>query len=368
LNGEGDSSGVPSSGGGRSFLYELLIEAARAEGFPLAGAVDIAAAREAFGRHLERYDQWLREGFAGTMEYLRRGRDRRADPALLLPGARSVFCVAWPYRKLPAGRIDPTQGPRYARYLEGGDYHEALAERLGRVMVRVSEDCAQAGVVAPQYKICVDTSAVLERSWAALCGLGWIGKNTLLIHPQLGSYFFLAEVILDAEVGMGPKPLPDYCGNCSRCLDACPTNAFPAPRRLDSRRCISYLTLEKRGEFEAPPEVEARMGSWVAGCDVCQEVCPFNRKAVRDALREAEAAGAEPSAVSLGAIALDGWSELLSETPEEYQGRVRGSALSRVKPAQFRRNLIRAWKAVGGAASQVAPEAGSPSQSQKETP
>src|SRR5204862_3603488 len=142
----------------------------------------------------------------------------------------SILVVALPYQKSPAGAPEPSRGPRYARYLKGADYHDTIAEKLEAVMKRVA---AQAPEL--RWKVCVDTSAELERSWAALAGLGWIGKNTLLIHPKLGSYLFLGEILLNSELDQGPAPLKDYCGNCERCLQGCPTRAFRGPRDLDAR-------------------------------------------------------------------------------------------------------------------------------------
>jgi epoxyqueuosine reductase len=192
----------------------------------------------------------------------------------------------------------------------------------------MAETAQRAGDSALKWKVCVDTSAVLERSWAVLAGLGWLGKNTLLIHPRLGSYFFIGVVLINREIGHGPSPLPDYCGNCARCLEACPTKAFPEPHLLDATRCIAYLTLEKRGDLALDESARRGLGTWIAGCDVCQEVCPFNLKAAKSPIETPDRA-----------IALDTWKELLEESPESYRERIKNSALSRVKSAQFSRNL-----------------------------
>lgn len=313
-------------------LHEVLVEAALAEGFSGAAGIDLASVMSEgtgeFSRHLGRYDAWLADGRHGAMEYLVRGRDRRADPRVVFPGAESIFCVLLPYPVGPAGSTHPSGGVRYARYLQGPDYHQNLAERLERVM-----QIASAQETSLKWKVCVDTSAVLERSWAALAGLGWIGKNTMLIHPQHGSYSFIGTVLMDQKVGLGPRPLPDYCGSCDRCLRACPTQAFLQPRTLDSRRCISYLTLEKRGEWEMPVGDRAAVGSWVAGCDICQEVCPFNWKRVKNSTVEK---------VEINVTQRRDWAELLRETSEEYRARVAGSAMTRIKYPEFRRNLARA--------------------------
>lgn len=301
----------------------LLVRVAKEHGFPLAGALDIG--RVSLEREVTHYDRWVADGHAAAMQYLVRGRDRRADIRLVFPEARSVLCVAWPYSSRPGGQADPARGARYSRYLRSRDYHKEVADRLESAMRAVAAECGDPEL---RWKVCVDTSAVLERAWAALAGLGWIGKNSMLIHPQLGSYLFLAEVLINRETGQGPRPLPEYCGNCTRCLDACPTGAFKAPRTLDSGRCIAYLTLEKRGPLDIDESLKRGMGSWIAGCDICQEICPFNTKAAKS-----------PVELPDQAISVSDWKDLLEESEEKYRERIRDSSLSRVKPAQFRRNL-----------------------------
>lgn len=304
----------------QSFL-EVLFGATRAEGFDAFGAVDVGrVSPELWSQHVSRYDQWLAQGLHGQMEYLARGRDRRNDIKQVFAPVKSVLSVALAYSRLQPEQTLKEHGPKYARYLQGADYHLELPKKLEQVMSRVKLEFPDL-----QYKICVDTSAVLERSWAALAGLGWIGKNTLLIHPKHGSYLFLGEVLMNFETGLAPKPLSNLCGHCSRCLDACPSQAFTQPGVLDSRKCISYQTLERKS-FETLPS-----HGWIAGCDVCQEVCPFNIKAVtQEALLGPKAA--DPRL-------LVRWDELLEEEEAQYQERVKNSALSRVKPDRFRRNL-----------------------------
>lgn len=312
---------------------ELLLDRAKKYGFPLAGAIDIDLTL--IEKDIKSYDQWIASGFSGAMSYLVRGRDRRADPRLVLPGAQSILCVAQPYSAQPAGQLDSTFGPRYSRYLRSSDYHEDITERLEVMMDDVAQNWSQ----PLEWKVCVDTSAVLERSWAALAGLGWIGKNTMFIHPQFGSYLFLGEVLISEKTGRGPSPLPNYCGSCTRCLNVCPPQAFSAPHVLDANRCISYLTLEKRGAFEISEEHKKKLGTWVAGCDLCQEVCPFNTKVTKKPLTSEEQA-----------ISLNTWRDLLLEEEAQYRARVKKSSLSRVKPSQFSRNLANALRnAIAGA-------------------
>lgn len=308
-------------------LARCLETCALEEGFALAGALDLELSRDAITSHVARYDRWIAEGNAGAMQYLERGRDRRADPRLALPEAKSVLCVALPYPKQAGGAKTPGTGPRYARYISGRDYHEVIAERLERAMQAAA---MRSGLGAElKWKVCVDTSAVLERSWAALAGLGWIGKNTLLIHPKLGSYLFLGEVLVNQATGQGPRPLADYCGHCTRCLTACPTQAITEPHWIDSRRCISYWTLEKRGALDLAEKDKRAIGPWIAGCDICQEVCPFNLKPAAQELKTAPLL--EPQ--------ISEWQALLREDLAQYRERIGRSALSRVKPAQFSRNL-----------------------------
>ncbi len=315
---------------GPSGLHDLLIAEALAAGFPLAGSVDLDPALAGpFAEDVDRFDRWIAQGYDGAMSYLARGRDRRANPRLVFPSTESVFCVAIPYSRLPGGSPMPESGPRHARYLDGPDYHLELTARLDAMLERVAANLEGPPLT---WKVCVDTSAVLERSWAALAGLGWIGKNTLLIHPKHGSYLFVAEALLSRPTGQAPAPLPDLCGHCTRCLVGCPTQAFTGPRVLDANRCLSYWTLEKRGPLEISEKDRKSMGTWIAGCDVCQEVCPFNFKAARAAEAEAQVSGdPRPRAMS--------WIELLDESEEQYVARVKNSALKRVKPPQFRRNL-----------------------------
>lgn len=297
-------------------------------GFDLAGMVDVLPELEQpnsfFRQSVERYRHWVAQGYCGEMQYLVRGLERRSDPRLVFPEVRSVLCVGLRYSSQLLGNTHPSEGPRYARYLRGGDYHFVIAEKLDRALRSIASESLK-------WKICVDTSAVLERTWGYLCGLGWIGKNSLLIHPKLGSYFLLGVVFLDRATGRKPEPLSNFCGNCTRCLNGCPTQAFVQPGMVDSKRCISYLTLEKRGEFESDELTLAKVGPWVAGCDICQEVCPFNRKvSLSDPLAQQE-------------FPLE-WKALLDETPEQYQVRIKATAMNRIKPKEFRRNVLLAFE------------------------
>jgi epoxyqueuosine reductase len=257
---------------------------------------------------------WLAAGYAGTMTYLERGRDRRLDPGRVLPGARSVVACALNYHQGPAGEGPPG----VARYAWGDDYHAVMAPRLRALATELVE--AAPGSEARAY---VDTGPLLERDLAARAGLGWIGKNTMLLHPDLGSYFFVGIVLTTAELE-GDAPLPDRCGTCTRCLDACPTAAFPASHVLDARRCIAYLTIEHRGPV--PAALRPAVGTWLFGCDVCQDVCPWNRRAPRTA-EPAFAARPRPGPAALANLDEAG-----------YRERFRGSALKRARRTGLARN------------------------------
>jgi epoxyqueuosine reductase len=243
---------------------EMVKRVARACGFELAG---VALAEPA--GDFARYREWVDRGFAGEMRYLtdRRAEVRR-DPRNLLDSARSIICV---------GKLYNTEGPpdgAVSRYAWGEDYHRVMRDGLAR-MVGLLE--REAGPF--EHKICVDTAPLLERSYAREAGLGWIGKNTCLIHEPLGSWFFLGEILTSLEIEPDAPP-PDRCGSCTRCIDACPTEAL-VPNgdewTLDSNRCISYLTIELRGPI--PEERREGMGAHIFGCDICQDVCPWNRRA-----------------------------------------------------------------------------------------
>jgi epoxyqueuosine reductase len=215
--------------------------------------------------HAAAFEAWLDAGHAGSMGYLERGRDKRVDPGGVLPGARSVVACALGYfqgaeASGPAG---------VARYAWGDDYHAVMEPRL-----RALADTIAGLVPGSVSRTYVDTGPLLERDLAARAGLGWIGKNTMLLHPELGSFFFVGTVLTTAEIETDGA-LPDRCGTCTRCLDACPTGAFVGPYVLDARRCIAYLTIEHRGAIS--DGLRPGVGEWVFGCDVCQDVCPWNR-------------------------------------------------------------------------------------------
>jgi epoxyqueuosine reductase len=267
--------------------------------------------------HGAAFQAWLDAGYAGTMSYLARGRADRLDPQRLLPGARSVVAVALSHGD---GREDDPSWSPVARYARGRDYHEVMRPRLERLAGFLREAAGDGTAT----RVAVDTSAVLERDLAARAGLGWMGKNTNLLSPGLGSYFLIG-IVLTTAVLEPDAPVADRCGTCTACLEACPTRAFVAPYILDARRCISYLTIEHRGEI--PEDLRGALHGWVFGCDVCQEVCPWNRKA--SAPRDPDLAPAG----SFGDV-----NDLLDLDDAGFRERFGGSAIRRTKRSGLQRN------------------------------
>jgi epoxyqueuosine reductase len=302
---------------------ERLKAMARDCGFALAG---VAAALPS--EDLTRFEAWRAAGYAGEMRYLtdRRG-DMRADPRNLLPSARSILCVGKLYHTrhpLSIEQKDATRG-WISRYAWGADYHEVMRASLERLVAAIGDVYGEPF----EARICVDTAPLLERSYARAAGLGWIGKNSCLINEQQGSWFLLGEVLL--SIPLAPDwPPPDRCGTCRRCIDACPTQAIVQNEKrewtLDSRLCISYMTIEKRGEFSA--EEETQLGNHLFGCDICQDVCPWNGRApfTRETAFEPAAFAPELSSMAM-----------LSE--DEFRRRFRRSPVWRAKYEGFLRNV-----------------------------
>jgi epoxyqueuosine reductase len=300
---------------------------ARRLGFEPVGIAPAAPADD-----FARLRPWLEQGFAGTMDYLERHAEARRHPASILPEVRSVVMVGLSYG--PGAETKPSEARllgKVARYAAGLDYHDVLRAKLNALLRWV-----QQRVPGTRGRGVVDTAPLLERDFARRAGLGWIAKNTMLINKKRGSYLFLGALLLDLELRADEPFEPRHCGTCTRCLDACPTQAFVGPYQLDARRCISYLTIELRGPV--PEELRPGLGAWVFGCDVCQEVCPWNRKAPL---------GTEAALTGLSVDLI----ELLSLDEEEFRRRYRRTPLWRSKRRGLLRNAALALGNAGDAAA-----------------
>jgi epoxyqueuosine reductase len=310
---------MPSPAQPQAALSRRIKEEAQCLGFDLVG---ISAVRPPV--HENSFAEWLRQGFAGEMGYMERTAAVRRRPAELVPWAVSVVSVGMNYHTQPA-RAPETNGPRgrIARYAWGDDYHEVMQQRLETLHATIKSLC-EAPVEGRAF---VDSGPVLERDFAGVAGLGWMGKNTNLISPQKGSWFFLGELFLSIALAYD-KPIRDRCGRCELCLKACPTQAFVGPYVLDARRCISYLTIELKGSI--PRHLRPLIGQHIFGCDICQDVCPYNVKA-RSTSESAFAPREGLYAPELIA--------LLSLTKEEFLRRFRGSPIRRAKRRGFLRNV-----------------------------
>ena len=297
-------------------------------GFDLVGICALGPAETAHA-----FDEWIANGYAGTMDYLARGRDTRQDSSLPVPGTTSAIVVAMNYGgREPAGPV--------ARYARGEDYHDVMLERL-RALHRWLDE--QVGY-ATTGKAYVDTGPVLERDLARRAGLGWFGKNTNLINPSLGSFFFLGTLLLDVRLAPDAPFEADRCGTCMRCLDACPTDAFVAPRVLDARRCISYLTIELKGAIPEP--LREPLGDHLYGCDICQEVCPWNVRFARE-LPDDSPYGAREALAGKDARELA--RDLLATTQEQFSTAFTGSPMKRAKLRGLKRNAAVVLGNVGAA-------------------
>jgi len=300
-------------------LAARIKEAAQRLGFELVGISPVCPAA-----HEQSFAEWLRRGFAGKLEYMQRTEALRRDPNELVPWARSIISVGMNYYTDHARPAESTPSSGWiSRYAWGDDYHDLMKRRLEDLLasIRLLSDREIQG------KAFVDSGPVLERDFAGVAGLGWVGKNTHLISPKQGSWFFLGELFVDLPLAYD-RPMRDRCGRCELCLSACPTGAFVGPYVLDARRCISYLTIELKDWM--PKAMRPLVGNHVFGCDICQEVCPYNAKA-----RPTSEAAYQPRA---GLHAPD-LIPLLSLTEAEFRRRFRASPILRAKRRGFLRNV-----------------------------
>jgi len=273
--------------------------------------------------HAAEFRTWLADGRAGEMAWLERNQERRTDPQLVLPGAKSVIVLAMSYWN---GSISPQT--KIARYAWGDDYHDVIEKKLRELDAWL---IARGG----SQRCYVDTGPILERDFAALAGMGWHGKSTMLISPELGAWFFLSEILTTLELEPDP-PQPDRCGKCTRCMVACPTGAITGPHQLDARRCVSYLTIELKGSI--PEELRPLIGDRIYGCDDCAAACPWNRFAKES--RESTFAARE---------FVHGWTlrDFLTLDDEQFRALFRKSPIKRVKRRGFLRNVCVALGNVG---------------------
>jgi epoxyqueuosine reductase len=270
---------------------------------------------------ISRFEEWLEAGYAGQMHYLPDRREAYKDPRFVLEGARSILMLVINYRTADPVAPKPGQA-RISRYAWGGDYHDLIRERLNQL-------AAFLGTLIPEANVrgVVDTAPLLEREFAQLAGLGWIGKNTLLLNREAGSWFFLAALLTDQELAYDEPSRTDHCGTCTACLDACPTNAFTDAYVLDARRCISYLTIELKDAI--PEDLREGAGDWLFGCDICQDVCPWNHFAPTSA---------EPSFVPRDGSNPVELKELFQLSDEQFRRRFRDTPLWRPRRCGILRN------------------------------
>jgi len=331
-------------------LTEHIKSRAAELGFDLVGIAPAGIAP-----HANEYADWIASGMMGEMSYLARDPDRRSDLDRVLPGARSIIVVGLSYYTIDLPdeiKNDPSRG-LIARYAWGADYHDVMTPRLEELAQFVREGSRSAGTLRAMpvvTKTYVDTGPVLERDWALTAGLGFIGKNTCLINPHMGSWLFLGVVITDAALTPSPSPNTGEgvgCGNCTRCLTACPTNAFPTPYVLDARKCISYLTIELKGSISI--ELRPLIGNRIFGCDICQNVCPwptrFAAPTKERAFFPADVDRAAPKLVDLAQL-----------SEEEFKQRFAGTPILRTKRRGLLRNVAVALGNWGSAEAREALE------------
>jgi len=300
-----------------SFTEQIKRQAV-AIGFHKVGIVRAAPLTE----EGERLKEWLAQNYHGAMQWMEREPEKRADPNLLFPEAKSIIVVALNYFT-PHEHEESNETGKVSRYAWGDDYHDVLKEKLRELyaFIKTLDQAAEA-------KICVDTAPMMDKAWAVRAGLGWLGKHSNLITKEYGSWVFLGEILLNLELDYESEIINDHCGTCTMCLDACPTGAIVAPYIVDSNRCLSYATIELRSPA-LPTEITENLNGWLYGCDICQDICPWNRFE-----KPTEEMRFEPREGNVSAD-LD---EILALSPAEYAARFRRSAMKRTKLSGFKRN------------------------------
>ena len=267
-------------------------------------------------------EQWLDEGHEGEMSYLTRNKEKRYDPQLLVEGTKSIVTVLYNY--YPKQQIGDGEHFKIAKYAYGADYHDVLKRKLRQLLERIETQTGKLDGV----RVFVDSAPVLDRAWAVRCGLGFVGKNTTLIHPKKGSFFFIGHLFLPVALAETGQELTNRCGRCTKCLDACPTHALEAPFHIDARKCISYLTIEYKGSLA---DMDPRtFKGWMYGCDICQDVCPYNRFALPNLEPEFQ-----PSE-RLMAMHEDDWKHL---SEADFKALFKHSAVQRAGYEGLKRNI-----------------------------
>mgnify|MGYP001161603323 FL=1 len=269
------------------------------------------------------FEDWLSQGKQGTMSYLEKNFDKRLNPKKLVPGAKSVISLTFNY--FPPKKISNTNNFIISKYAYGKDYHYIIKEKLNALFSKIKEKIGNV-----EGRVFVDSAPIHERAWAKISGLGWIGKNSLLINKNMGSYFFLAEIVCDLDLEYD-SIVSDHCGTCSKCIDACPTNAITEAQVIDANRCISYLTIENKDDI--PKELSESFNDYIFGCDICQDVCPWNRFSKPH--NEKELLPKE----ELNKMSKKDWKELTKET---FDIIFKGSAIKRSKFDGLKRNIFSA--------------------------
>jgi epoxyqueuosine reductase len=298
--------------------YSRLIKAeAQNLGFAFCGI----AKAEFLEEEAPRLEAWLQKGMHGEMQYMENHFDKRLDPRLLVDGARAVISLGLNYYT-DTPQADPF-APKISKYAYGEDYHSVIKDKLKQLLHVINEKIGEVG-----GRAFVDSAPVLDKAWAKKAGLGWIGKNANLINKQAGSFFFLAELIVDIELEYDIEPTADHCGTCTRCIDACPTDAIVGPYVVDGSRCISYLTIELKNEI--PQEFKGKMDGWMFGCDICQDVCPWNRFSVLHN---------EPSFTPNAELLSLSKNELHEITEDVFKKVFKNSAVKRTKFSGLKRNI-----------------------------
>jgi epoxyqueuosine reductase len=297
-------------------LTQFLKAKAASHGFSFCGI----SKAEFLHEEAPRLEAWLKRNYQGKMGYLENYFDKRLDPTLLVPGAKTVISLLYNY--YPEKDLNQSDSLKIAKYAYGEDYHFVIRDKLKILMDEIRE---HAGDI--NGRVFVDSAPVMERAWAKKSGLGWIGKNSLLVTKEQGSFFFLAELIIDLELEYD-GPIKDYCGTCTACMDACPTDAIPQPYVVDGSKCISYFTIELKEEI--PAEVSGKFENWIFGCDICQDVCPWNR------FSKPHAESRFQPHDHLKQITKQEWVEM---TDEIFQTLFRHSAVKRTKQEGLKRNI-----------------------------